>query len=75
VPGHAVAAAAHGSYLDSKSTLFEVINNFRLYDRVCIVSALREADVLLIPKKNFFFREVLLQMNLQGSEVKYISAK
>jgi len=29
------------SYLDSKSTLFEVINNFRLYDRVCIVSALR----------------------------------
>ena len=24
------------SYLDSKSTLFEVINNFRLYDRVCI---------------------------------------
>jgi hypothetical protein len=28
------------AYLDSKSTLFEVINNFRLYDRVCIVSAL-----------------------------------
>jgi len=27
------------SYLDSKSILFEVINNFRLYDRVCIVSA------------------------------------
>ena len=29
------------SYLDSKSTLFEVIDNFRLYDKVCIVSALR----------------------------------
>jgi hypothetical protein len=29
------------SYLDSKSTIFEVINSFRLYDRVCIVSALR----------------------------------
>ena len=28
------------SYLDSKSTLFKVINNFRLYDRVYIVSAL-----------------------------------
>ena len=27
--------------LDSKSTLFEVINSFRLYDRVCIVSALK----------------------------------
>jgi len=27
--------------LDSKSKLFEVINNFRLYNRVCIVSALR----------------------------------
>jgi len=26
--------------LDSKSTLFDVINNFRLYNRVCIVSAL-----------------------------------
>ena len=26
--------------LESKSTLFEVINNFILYDRVCIVSAL-----------------------------------
>jgi len=24
------------SYLDSKSILFEIINNFRLYDRVCI---------------------------------------
>jgi hypothetical protein len=24
------------SYLDSKSTIFEVINSFRLYDRVCI---------------------------------------
>jgi len=33
------------SYLDSKSTLFEVINNFRLYDRVCIVSALRHEPV------------------------------
>jgi hypothetical protein len=31
------------SYLDSKSTLFEVINNFRLYDRVCIVSALKRS--------------------------------
>jgi len=29
------------SYLDSKSILFEVINNSRLNDRVCIVSALR----------------------------------
>ena len=28
-------------YLDSKSTLFKVINNFRLYDRVCIVSDLK----------------------------------
>jgi len=28
------------SYLDSKSTLFEIINNFRLHDRVSIVSAL-----------------------------------
>ena len=26
--------------LDSKSTLFEVINNFRLYDKACIVSVL-----------------------------------
>jgi hypothetical protein len=28
------------SYLDSKSTIFKVINSFRLCDRVCIVSAL-----------------------------------
>jgi hypothetical protein len=28
------------SYLDSKSIIFEVINSFRLYDRVCIVSAI-----------------------------------
>jgi hypothetical protein len=28
------------SYLDSKSTIFKVINSFRLYNRVCIVSAL-----------------------------------
>ena len=34
------------SYLDSKFTLFEVINNFRLYDRVCIVSALMDSSQL-----------------------------
>ena len=28
--------------LDSKSTLFEVINNFRLYNRVCIMSVLSQ---------------------------------
>jgi hypothetical protein len=28
------------SYLDSRSTIFEVINSFRLYDRVCIVSTI-----------------------------------
>jgi hypothetical protein len=27
--------------------LFEVINNFRLYDRVCIVSALTDLDYLI----------------------------
>jgi hypothetical protein len=26
------------SYLDSKSTIFEIINSFILYDRVCIVN-------------------------------------
>ena len=29
-------------HLDSKSTLFKVLNNFRLYDRVCIVNAIME---------------------------------
>jgi hypothetical protein len=35
------------SYLDSKSTIFEVINSFRLYDRVCIVSALNNLCCLI----------------------------
>jgi hypothetical protein len=34
------------SYLDSKSIIFEVINSFRLYDRVCIVSALTNNKIL-----------------------------
>jgi hypothetical protein len=29
------------SYLDSKFTIFEVINSFRLYDKVCNMSALK----------------------------------
>jgi hypothetical protein len=32
------------SYLDSKSTIFEVINSFKLYDRVCTVSILRTEE-------------------------------
>jgi hypothetical protein len=36
------------SYLDSKSTIFEVINIFRLYDRVCIVSALIGLALLML---------------------------
>jgi len=39
------------SYLDSKSTLFEVINNFRLHDRVCIVSALRHPRIQLFQQQ------------------------
>jgi hypothetical protein len=38
--------ATLSSYLDSKSILFELINNFRLYDRICIVSALRSSKYL-----------------------------
>jgi hypothetical protein len=33
------------SCIDSKSTIFEVINSFRLYDIVCIVSALRPVSM------------------------------
>jgi len=52
------------SYLDSKSTLFEVINNFRLYDKVYIVSALM--SLLIRPlNKTFGCRNIQICTRLQ----------